>query len=91
MTMISQVIEKKTLIMLNAFTFYWSSHQELFFNDNIHHLRSKNPLVFLMTLILTIKKFIIEQLFAEQRLLKNTSAWLLPRSKLFSEFDSLFC
>ena len=83
MTMISQLIEKKTLIMLNAFTFYGSSHQELFFNDNIHHLRSKNPLVFLMTLILTIKKFIIEQLFAEQRLLKNTSAWLLPRSKLF--------
>ena len=30
-------------------------------------------------------------IFAENRFLKNTSTWLLLRSKFYSEFDSMFC
>lgn len=57
-----------------AFTFHGSSHQELFVKESARHLWSKNPLVFSMTLILTINNVIVEQLFAERRFLKNTSA-----------------
>ena len=44
-----------------------------------------------MTLTFDIANFIIAQPFAKHRFLKNTSAWLLPTSKFFSEFDSMFC
>ena len=54
-------------------------------------LWSKNPLVFSMTLILTMNILTIEELFAEHRFLKNTSAWLLLRSKFYSEYYSMFC
>ena len=57
----------------------------------ICHLWSKNPLVFSITLILTINNLVIKELFAENRFLKNTSTWLLQRSKFYSEFDSMFC
>ena len=38
--------------------------------------------------LLTIINFIDEQLFAEHRFLKNTSAWLLLTSKFHIELDS---
>ena len=46
--------------------------------------QKKNPLVFSITLILTINK-------TENRFLKNTSTWLLLSSKFYSEFNSMFC
>ena len=59
-----------------------------------HHLPpvvKKNTLFFSRTLILTINNLVIKELVAENRFLKNTSTWLLLRSKFYSEFDSMFC
>ena len=51
----------------------------------------KNHEFFQWLWLLTIINFIMGQLFAKHQFLKKISAWLLPTSKFFSEFDSIFC
>ena len=51
----------------------------------------QKPLSFKWLCLLTIINFIMAQLFAKHRFLKNTYLWLLLTSKSFSEFDSMFC
>ena len=82
MTMILQLIEKKTPVMFML----WSCSLKKVLT--ICHLWSENSLVFSITLILT--NFTIKKLFTEHRFLKNTSAWLLLKSKFYSEFDPMF-
>ena len=93
MTMMSELIEKKTPITLMLLHLWKQPPGSVRYLRKVftHHLWSKNPLVFSITLILTINNLVIEELFAENRFLKNTSTWLLLRSKFYSEFDSMFC
>ena len=52
----------------------------------------KNLEFFQWLWLLTIINFIIAQLFAKHRFLKNISAWLLVTSNFFSKYDSIvFC
>ena len=49
-----------------------------------HFIGKKTPIVFMLL-------HLWKQPPKEHRFLKNTFAWLLRKSKLYSNFDSMFC
>ena len=92
--MILQLIEKKTPI-INAFNILNATEAAttIYSLKKLFTTCGQKTLEFFQWLwLLSMINFIIAQLFAKHRFLKNISAWLLLTSKFFSEFDSImFC
>ena len=92
MTMISQLIGKQTP-MFECFNVlhFTEAATSICSLKKVLTTCDQKPLSFKWLCLLTIINFIIAQLFAKHRFLKNTYLWLLLTSKSFSEFDSMFC
>ena len=76
----SQLIEKKTPLRSYYLHFTEAATRSCSLNKNVHLLRSGLK-----------RLFFTWQLFTEHRFLKNHSAWLLLRSKLYFESYSVLC
>ena len=91
MTMISQLIEKKTpmFLVFSMFLQFTEAATSICLLKKVFTTRRQKTLeLFQWFWLLIIINFIIEQLYAEHRFFKYTYAWLLLTPKLYSEFHS---